>query len=53
MHTTQDNLSGESPLKIDRIVGLTAPSLKRPADSSNAPNAKKVKATAQLLSSSM
>ena len=53
MHTTQDNLDGDAPLKLDRVVGLTAPSLKRPADASNAPNAKKVKATAQLLSSSM
>ena len=51
MHTTQDTGDAETPPKIDRVVGLTSPSLKRPADSSNAPSAKKVKATAQLLGS--
>ena len=49
MHTHQDDDLDEAPSKIHRIVNLTAPSLKRPADSSGAPIAKKLKATVQLL----
>ena len=49
MHTHQDDSLDATPPKIDRIINLTSPSLKRPADSSAAPSAKKLKATAQLL----
>ena len=49
LHTHQDNALDEAPSKIDRIINLTSPSLKRPTDSSAAPSAKKLKATAQLL----
>jgi hypothetical protein len=49
MHTHQDDDLDEAPSKIHRIINLTARSFKRPADSSGAPSAKKLKATVQLM----
>ena len=49
MYIVHQDDEAEPPPMIDRIVSLTAPSLKRPADNSAGPSAKKLKATAQLL----
>ena len=49
MYIVHQDDEAEPPPMIDRIVSLTALLLKRPADKSAGPSAKKLKATAQLL----
>ena len=49
MYAHQDDALDEPPPMTDRIVSLTAPLLKRPAENSAGRSAKKLKATAQLL----